>query len=63
MSHSIVLQLVSLSKVCGNGIYIYSYLTTAFERCFASRFQVVVAKENSVHAFKSGNSSCLSILS
>lgn len=62
MSHSIILQLVSLPKVCGNGIYIYSYLTIAFERCFASRFQAVVAK-NCVHAFKSSNSSFLSILS
>lgn len=62
MSYSIVLQLLSLSKVCDNGTPIYSYLTTTFPRCFASRFHVVLVK-NSVCAFKSNNSSFISLLS
>lgn len=63
MAYSIVLRLLSLYKVCGNDTHIYSYLTTAFQRCFASRFHVVLAKKNCVHAFKSNNSSFISVLS
>lgn len=62
MSYNIILQLLSLSKVCGNNIHAYSYMTTAFQRCLASRFHVVLAKKNCVHAFQSNNSSFVSVL-
>lgn len=38
MSYSVILQLVLLSKVYGNDIRIYSYLTTAFKDALHLRF-------------------------
>lgn len=62
MSYNIILQLLSLSKVCGNSIHAYSYMILAFQRCLASRFHVVLTTKNCMHAFKGSNSSFVSIL-